>query len=732
MAALHELAECHDWDGVRELLLEAQQSDKDQHQDEDEDENGRHNSFQQLRQLVSTQDAEGELIVHNPELYQSEVSGDIVKIIIHAYPQALLQIRSVDTLQYPLHVALETMLLQPPPEKYLDNENENHYSRVCSQTITEMLSVASEIAGKRNRLGFLPLHYAAQLNNQDVFDQVWQAYPEAASECNSLYNAFPLHFACQSSCAASLSRIRQLLQAHPAAAQVQDWSYGMLLDPKENIEDRDGDADGDADGDQDTELVPNRYPLHHMCANQELFATRYTTDNSSSITRLALFKAVYEAHKPAAEMQDEMGRTPLSLLCQHLDLLGNPLNRNNDGLSGVHSTSSLAALMFLIEHQNPKVAAIQDFKGRLPLHYLADHIRYAKFEQRGKGWWKLMLKTWKAVVQAHPSALFQEDDQGTTPIAIFMGPAGHARKESADDIDGQSKRVASSFCMMILEILHVSYQRVCGIDKNGQKKNTTTSPNTVTMPQLVAFFAMALHPCKRLELLQKAIDAHNASLATVKGQQRRKRGHTIDFQQDAKSNNQGDTMLHMLCHGLGYWITSLALSNVEQRKKEKVCASHGVTWREILDLVLHSNKDMIRKPNNEGQLPFHLFLQSSKPLAVRTTAQKQQQDIVKVLGRAFPESAIVPDPISGCMPFMMVSSSVVHTSSHTDLTRTISNGEASPSASLTATYHLLQNFVALSDLAQVQVACQESARASSTSTKRETASAKRRRINFCS
>jgi hypothetical protein len=189
MGALHELAECHDWDGVKELLLQAHQRDKNQHQDEDENacENGRHNSM--LKQRVSTQDTEGGLVVHYPELYQSVVSGDIVKIIIHAYPQALSQPRSVDTLHYPLHVALETMLLSPP-QKYLANEhnghhedrsgNENHYSRICSQTITEMLSVASEIAGMRNRSRFLPLHYAAQLNNQDVFEQVRQAYPEAA------------------------------------------------------------------------------------------------------------------------------------------------------------------------------------------------------------------------------------------------------------------------------------------------------------------------------------------------------------------------------------------------------------------------------------------------------------------------------------------------------------------------------------------------------------------------
>jgi ankyrin repeat protein len=728
MGALHELAECHDWDGVKELLLEAHQRDKDQHQHQDEDENacenGRNNSF--LKQLVSTQDTEGELVVHYPELYQSGVSGDIVKIIIHAYPQALSQPRSADTLHYPLHVALETMLLQPP-QKYLANDhnghhedlsdNENYYSRVFSQTITEMLSVASEIAEKRNRSGFLPLHYAAQLNNQDVFEQVWQAYPEAASECNSLYNAFPLHFACQSSCPASLSRISQLLQAHPAAAQEQEWSTGMLQDPKENIQDRDGDADTEADA----ELVPNRFPLHHICANQELFATRYTTTNTSSITCLALFKAVYEAYKPAAEMQDDMGRTPLSLLCQHLDLLGNPLNRNNARSQGFNSTSSLAALMFLSEHQNPKVAAIQDFNGRLPLHYLADHVRRAKFDQRVNGWWKLMLKIWKGVVQAHPSALFQEDDYGTTPIAIFMCPAGRGRSESADDVDGPSRRVTSSFCLMICEILHVSYQCMCGIDENGEQANNTLSPhdgssmpNTATMPQLLAFFAMALHPCKRQELLQKAIDAHHASMTTIKEHQRRKRRYSIDLQQEAESINQGDTMLHMLCHGLGYWKISLALSNVEQHNHEKVCGSLCVTRREMMDL------DMIRKPSNEGQLP---FLQ----------AQKQQEHIVKVLVRAFPESAIIPDPISGLMPFMMVSSSIaVPTSSQNDPTHTISKGEVSPSASLTATYHLLQNFVALSDLAQVQVARQESARASSTSTQRANASVKRRRIIFCS
>jgi hypothetical protein len=487
----------------------------------------------------------------------------------------------------------------------------------------------------------------------------------------------------------------------------------MLLDPEDNIQDRDGDAEADA------ELVPNRFPLHHMCANQELFATRNTTNNSSSITCLALFKAVYEAYKPAAEMQDGMGRTPLSLLCQNLDLLGNPVNLNNVGSPGVNS--SLAALMFLREHQNPKVAAIQDFKGRLPLHYLADHVRRAKFEQRGKAWWKLMLKTWKAVVQAHPSALFQEDDHGTTPIAICMCPRGRGRTEAAIDVDGPSRRVTSSFCMMICEILRVSYQCMCGIDENGQQANNTTSPhadrsmpNTAKMPQLLAFFAMALHPCKRQEFLQKAIDAHHASMATIKYQQRKKRRYSIDLQQDAKSINQGDTMLPMVCHGLGYWKTSLALSNVEQHNKEKVCGSPCVTWRKILDL------DMIRKPSNEGQLT---FLQ----------AQKQQEGIVKVLVRAFPESAIIPGPISGLMPFMMVSSSIaVPTSSQTDPTHTISNDESSPSALLAAAYHLLQNFVALSDLAQVQVACQESARASSISTKRGNASAKRRRIIFCS
>jgi hypothetical protein len=310
------------------------------------------------------------------------------------------------------------------------------------------------------------------------------------------------------------------------------------------------------------------------------------------------------------------------------------------------------------------------------------------------------------VVQAHPSALLQEDDHGTTPIAIFMGPAGHARKEAADDVDRPSKGVTSSFGMMILEILHVSYQCMCGTDDNGEQENTTTSPNIATMPQLLAFFAMALHPCKRQELLQKAIDAHNASMTTVKEHQRKKRRYSIDLQKDAKSINQGDTMLHMLCHGLGYWKISLAISNVEQHNKEKVCGSPCVTWREMIDLVLHSNKDMIRKPNNEGQLT---FLQ----------AQKQQEGIVKVLVRAFPESSIAPDPSSGLMPFMMVSYS-------------ISNGETSPSASLTATYHLLQNFVALSDLAQVQVTCQEITRASSTSTPRANASVKRRRIIFCS
>jgi hypothetical protein len=666
---LHELIECYDWEGVIELL---QHGSDDGKYDEEEEEATR----RAAHALASQENSEGHLALHSSELYQPGALMEAIEAVVDAYPEALTTPKSSSDPSemgigsgvgmYPLHICLDTMLENQasPGDESQDAGCEAYYFEIVKM----LLQRAPQVAHYATPFGVLPLHYAAQLHIDGLVELLLQAYPQGASQLTQHTNALPLHLACQYSSKSTYFAlpILQLLFAYPAGAQVQDCA---------SLEDED---DYDIDMEDDSVMPMSRFPLHHVCANRDLL---WMMEGSHDAT---LVQLLHQAHPEAALKLDHRGRSPLSLVCQHSN-----------------SITNMEALVYLLEQASShQCAVVVDSRGRLPLHYLAESI--ASGSVNGTF---IINQVWKMLVSAHPQALFHKDCQDQhTPVSLLL-------LHSAANAVGDSEET----------ILQTSFDCCC--------VSSSTPP---PLSHVLAFFAMALHPTsgQRMALLQQAMrgSLFGSSIHA---------NMNININVDSKGNN----MLHIACMGL-HW-SGLSVTEVEQlheankndslsmttgqqdsleqevdnltfsvhqqmssRRKNTVapvsvnvehdcdnsiisetssssshCSSTQGGWAQVLDLIVSAggcNNNLVEMPNVEGQLPLHLLLTNPTSTSSVVTQQAAQR-----LVRAYPESASLQDPTTGLVPFMSAASA--------DTTSTTT----------TATFELLQDLVAVSDLSSM-------------------------------
>jgi ankyrin repeat protein len=627
MGELHELVDCNDWEGIIQLL--AQQG-----------------SDEARRDLASQRNEEGNLALHYPELYEPGALVEVVEAIIDAYPGALTQPKSE---MYPLHVALDTMLETQDQEDSEDAGYDAHYCDI----IQLLLQRAPQVAQYPTHQGMLPIHFGAQLNVKGLVELILSAYPRGAckSTADEHHNyTLPLHLVCQSKSRAE--DILILLQEYPDAAQYNDYWTAM----------EDDEEDGNAT------CMPNRYPLHHLCANREFWTS---SDVDSSAAKAAFLK-LHQAHPEAAAYVDHMGRTPLSLLCENI----NPLQ-------------SMDSLTYLLQHSDRSTCIAQDCTGRLPLHYLAGNMSIAIpscHESRACGS-SDPIRAWKRLAVAHPQVLFCEDRQEDTPLSLLL----------------LSKKIGVRSGSSVLHMLLQASFDCCIPATVGLKFPISETILMTPLSHLLAFFATALCPAE-----QEFIDVFKQSLS----------------QETATAvYSQGNNVLHMACHGL-HWATqeyndTTALVNTTGDEKDaeanRLSAEEstdadtlqhdeeGLTGQdeeadvaiqithetvtessrrqvllEFLMFLITEEEPLVQMVNHRGQLPIHILLSSTlmNEFRTNTTTHIKQEEAVRLLIRAYPESGSISDPTTLLAPFMA----------------------ASERSTLTSSFELVQSFVAITDL----------------------------------
>jgi ankyrin repeat protein len=609
MGELHELIESYDWEGIIELLGQKKCSDE------------------KRNDLASQRDEEGHLALHYPELYQPGASIEAILAIINANPEALTQ------QDYPLHVALETMLETQDRE-----ESEDAGCDAYDYDIIQMLlHRAPQVAQYPTHQGVLPLHLAVQFNLKGLVELVLSAYPQGACKSTAKHHnyALPLHLVCQFS--KSAEDITQLLQEYPDAAQYRD--YWTATDEDEE--------------DANENCVPNRYPLHHLCAN-----ITFWTSYADSAPAKAAFLKLHQAHTEAATSVDHMGRTPLSLLCENV----NPLQ-------------GMESLTCLLEHSDQRACTAQDRKGRLPLHYLAENmsIAIASCHESHAFDSSHPIHAWKCFVAAHPQALFYKDRQGGTPLSLLL----FTRKTGVPDVD-----------FIVPGVVHMLLQ--ASFDDDGMKLPISSKISLTPLPHVLAFFAAVLCPTE-----QETMDVLKQSVL-----------------QDTSNNlvdSKGNNVLHMVCLGM-HWATqedtyyiALAAPTGEETDADAKSTDKGIMGRDqeaavssqisheavtesslrqvLLEFFLSistGEQPLVQMANRKGQLPLHILLSSILMIgsSKNTTDHITQEVAVRLLICAFPESAGIDDRTTRLAPFMA----------------------AAARTELTSSFELLQSFVATADL----------------------------------
>jgi ankyrin repeat protein len=474
------------------------------------------------------------------------------------------------------------------------------------------------VAQYRAHQGVLPLHFAAQLNIKGLVELVLSAYPQGA--CTSTEHriyALPLHLACQSS--KRVLHISHLLQEYPAAAQSKDWAA------IEDGEEEDGD-DQIENYSLEEDIVPSGYPLHHLCASRDFWAS--SADDASAKERLLI--QMYQAHPEATASFDHTRHTSLSLLCEN-----------------ICSFHCMEAYNSQLNDQSGQSASSTevDCQGRLHLHYLAEKVasaivscqherqRLVAFDPSD------LVRAWKCLVAAHPQPLFCKDHLEHTPMSLLL------LMKKSDQLDMHTR---GSGVMHI--VLHASFD--CCMPPPAEDVMAPSS-------HLLAFFADALYPAKQefMHVLKK------------------------DVAQDASAviDSQGNTILHIACLGL-HWVSqddndeslhSISRINVDtdvvQRNDGKgmVASVHAFecfasqdtavsnmisheacmesSRHSVLDYFLSTGEQtLVQMPNHKGQLPLRILLNSGTMIAFTNTNTKVTQEAVKLLIRSHPESSSIP------------------------------------------------------------------------------------------
>jgi ankyrin repeat protein len=610
MGELHELIESYDWEGIIELFGQQKCSDEKRHD------------------LASQRDEEGHLALHYRELYQPGASIEAILAIINANPEALTQ------QYYPLHVALETMLETQDQEESEDAGYEAYYYDI----VQLLLHRAPQVAQYPTNQGVLPLHLAAQLNLKGLVELILAAYPQGACISTAEHHNYslPLHLVCQFS--KSAEDITQLLQEYPGAAQYKDYWTATEEDEE----------------DANENCVPNRYPLHHLCANIKCW-----TSSEESAPAKAAFLKLYQAHPEAAKSVDHMGRTPLSLLCEKV----NPL-QNMDSLT------------YLLKHSDQRACTAQDCKGRLPLHYLAENmsIKIASCHESHAFDSSHPICAWKCLVAAHPQALFCKDHQEGTPLSLLL----FTKKIGIPDVD-----------FIVPSIMHIMLLQA-SLGDDGMKLPISAKISMTPLPHLLAFFAAALCPTEQetMDVLKQSV-LHDTANAVV--------------------DSQGNNVLHMVCIGM-HWATqedtyyiALAAPSGEETDADAESTDKGIMGQDqeaavssqisheavtesslrqvLLEFLLSistGEQPLVQMANRKGQLPLHILLSSILMIgsSKNSTDYITQEVAVRLLICAFPESASIDDPTTRLAPFMA----------------------AAARSALTSSFELLQSFVATTDL----------------------------------
>jgi hypothetical protein len=293
---------------------------------------------------------------------------------------------------------------------------------------------------------------------------VLSAYPQGACTSTDHHNyALTLHLVCQSS--KSVVNISHLLQEYPAAAQFKDW-VAIEYDEDEN-----GNKQMENDSLEEY-LVPSGYPLYHLCANRDFWAS--SADDASAKERLLI--QLYQAHPEATASVDDIGRTPLSLICENI--------------CSFHCMEAYISL--LNDHSGQSASATgADCKGRLPLHYLDEKVASATVSCQHQRQRLVafdpsdMVRAWKCLVMAHPQALFCKDHQEHTPMALLL----RMKKSGLLHMNTRS----SSVMHMVLQ---ASFD--CCMSAPSEDFMAPSS-------HLLAFFADALYPAKQefMDVLKK-------------------------------------------------------------------------------------------------------------------------------------------------------------------------------------------------------------------------------------
>jgi hypothetical protein len=743
---LHELIECHDWKGVIELLPPPPHGCDGDHT----------LTTARARRLVSQENLEGHLALHSSELYRPGALKEAIEAIVQAYPEALstpaftstfasLKCRSNrsthmkmkmnndmsnmnTTGMYPLHICLDTMLdNQDLGMEYYHDEDDTDdahagYDAYYFGIVKMLLEEAPQVAQYATPMGMLPLHYAAQLHIDGLVELLLEAYPRGACHMAHRMNALPLHLACQLNCSyfssfspssyisnnRVLVPILQLFQAYPEGATVPDWIFGD--------EDYEYDDDDDSDDDSDGMPIANCYPLHYVCANRDLL----TAPRSMELLQL-----LHQAHPEAAFKRDSRGQSPLSLFCQisyksNLECLDYLLEQSQPQ-SQQQTTQSLSVSSSSQQYQCG--AAIEDGQGRLPLHFLAEHLHEVSYKSSHEDAAAVVLAVWNRLVKAYPPALFHKErhPQQHTPLStlLLVGEDYIYRRERGH---GHVPLLITAMTRQTVTFLQTSFDGCCGYGRD-------VLPAAMPMPtsHLLAFFAMALHSTsgQRMGLLRQA-----QALASIDTQAQ---------QQQVNGNN----MLHMACRGLHWARNATASESLLHTTHRQVSNGNGNHthsqgqggWAQLFKLLLISggsgndnanysmDNNWVQMPNHDGQLPLHLLLLSNindshsgnistgnstshtNPRSnnvnvndVHTRPLPLTLQAAQMLVRAYHTSASVPDPTTALMPFMSAAVTISGAASTSASTSTNSNIHF---ITTTICFQLLQDFVAVSDLSSL-------------------------------
>ena len=117
------------------------------------------------------------------------------------------------------------------------------------------------------------------------------------------------------------------------------------------------------------------------------------TQQEIKLLKLNAVASLLEAFPPAVLIQDSFGKTPLHLACMDL---------SNGGLE--------AATMIMDSLQDGTGACAPDLEGRTPLHYLVARCNDVELPPT---------ELWHKLVGLRPTALFERDAVGQTPVEIL-------------------------------------------------------------------------------------------------------------------------------------------------------------------------------------------------------------------------------------------------------------------------------------------------------------------------